>query len=84
VIKSKQVTVETLVEETVVTSDTLKCNVVEYSLIGFISGVVKKRQVRTVGKTCGIFAKAWSQWLTVESAFDLDLEYVCEGGCAYD
>jgi hypothetical protein len=58
------------------TCDTLKRKGTGYSLTGITSGVVKKRQVGKRGKTCGIFTKDWPEWLTVESAFDLDLDWV--------
>jgi hypothetical protein len=48
-----------------------------YSLTGITSGVVKKRPEGTSGKTCGLFAKDWPEWLTVESAFDVELSWVC-------
>jgi hypothetical protein len=48
-----------------------------YSLTGIISREVKKRAFRLKRKTCGIFAKDWPEWLTVEGAFHLDLEWVC-------
>jgi hypothetical protein len=38
---------------------------------------VKKRSFGLKRKTCGIFAKDWPEWLTVEGAFHLDLEWVC-------
>jgi hypothetical protein len=38
---------------------------------------VKKRAFGLKRKTCGMFAKDWSEWLTVKGAFDLDLEWVC-------
>jgi hypothetical protein len=47
-----------------------------YSLTGITSGVVKKRPEGTSGKTCGLFAKDWPEWLTVESAFDVELSWV--------
>jgi hypothetical protein len=45
-------------------------------LTGITSGVVKKRQVGIVEKKCDIFAHDWPTWLAVESAFDLDLEWM--------
>jgi hypothetical protein len=48
-----------------------------YSLMGITSGVVKKRPEGTSGKTCGLFAKDWPECLTVESAFDVELSWVC-------
>jgi hypothetical protein len=57
--------------------DTLKRKGIDYSLTGSTSGIVMKRQVGKSGKTCGIFAKAWPEWLTVESAFDMHLEWTC-------
>jgi hypothetical protein len=57
--------------------DTLKRTGICYSLTGITSGIVKKRQVGKSGNTCGIFAKDWPEWLTVESAFDMDLAWVC-------
>jgi hypothetical protein len=38
---------------------------------------VKKRTFGLKRKTCGIFAKDWPAWLTVEGAFDLDIDWVC-------
>jgi hypothetical protein len=38
---------------------------------------VKKRHEETSGKTCGLFAKDWPEWLTVESAFDVELSWLC-------
>jgi hypothetical protein len=51
--------------------------VICYSLNGITSRKVKKRQVGKRGKTCGIFAKDWPELLTVESAFDIYLAWVC-------
>jgi hypothetical protein len=48
-----------------------------YYLTGITSGEVKKRLFGLKRKTCGIFAKDWPEWLTVEGAFSLDLEWVC-------
>jgi hypothetical protein len=48
-----------------------------YSLTGITSGEVKKRSFGVKWKTCGIFTKDWPEWLTVEGAFDLDIEWVC-------
>jgi hypothetical protein len=48
-----------------------------YSLTGITSGEVKKRAFGLKRKTCGIFAEDWPEWLTVEGAFHLDLEWVC-------
>jgi hypothetical protein len=48
-----------------------------YSLTVITSGEVKKREFGLKRKTCGIFAKDWPEWLTVEGAFALDLEWVC-------
>jgi hypothetical protein len=45
--------------------------------MGITSGVVKKRHEGTSGKTCGLFAKDWPEWLTVESAFDVELSWLC-------
>jgi hypothetical protein len=59
--------------------DTLKRKGIGYSLIGITSGIVKTRQVGKSGKTCGIFAKYWPEWLMMDSAFDMDLECVCAG-----
>jgi hypothetical protein len=50
---------------------------VGYSLTGITLGVVKKRPAGTSGKTCGLFAKDWPEWLTVESAFDVEVSWVC-------
>jgi hypothetical protein len=38
---------------------------------------VKKRAFGLKRKTCGIFAKDWPEWFTVEGDFHLDLEWVC-------
>jgi hypothetical protein len=57
--------------------DTLKRKGIGYYLTGITSGIVKKRQVGESEKTCGIFAKAWPEWLTMESAFDMHLEWMC-------
>jgi hypothetical protein len=48
-----------------------------YSLTGITSGEVMKRAFGLKRKTCGIFAKDRPEWLTVEGAFHLDLEWVC-------
>jgi hypothetical protein len=48
-----------------------------YSLTGITSGEVKKRTFGLKRKTCGIVTKDWPEWLTVERAFDLDLDWVC-------
>jgi hypothetical protein len=48
-----------------------------YSLNGITSGGVKKQTFGVKRKTCGIFTKDWSEWLIVEGAFDLDLDWVC-------
>jgi hypothetical protein len=64
-------------EESDEPSDTLKRKGLGYSLTGITSGVVKTRQEGTSGKICGLFAKDWPEWLTVEGAFDLELGWVC-------
>jgi hypothetical protein len=56
---------------------TLQREQLGHSLTGITSGVVKKRPERASGKTCGLFAKDWPEWLTVESAFDVELTWVC-------
>jgi hypothetical protein len=45
--------------------------------MGITLGVVKKRPEGTSGKACGLFAKDWPDWLTVENAFDVELSWVC-------
>jgi hypothetical protein len=75
--KSYHVSLEAPVEEPAVTCENLKRKVIGSSLTGMTSGVVKKRHMGKSGKTCGILAKDWPEWLPVESAFDLDLEWVC-------
>jgi hypothetical protein len=75
--KPYHISLEAPEEESVVASDTLKRKRIDYSLTGITSGVVKKRQVGKSGKTCGIFAKDWPEWLMAESDFDLDLDWVC-------
>jgi hypothetical protein len=60
-----------------VADETRKCKGCGNSLTGITSGGVKKRQLCAERKVCGIFAKDWPEWLTVEGAFDLDLECVC-------
>jgi hypothetical protein len=67
---------EAPVEAYTTTGDTLKRKGIGYSLTGVTSGIVKKRQVGKIGKTCGIFAKDWPEWLMVESAFDMDVAWV--------
>jgi hypothetical protein len=71
------VTLETPEEEPLVTCDNLKRNDSGYPLPRIVSRVVKERQVGKSGNTCGIFAKDCPEWLMVESAFDLDLDWVC-------
>jgi hypothetical protein len=75
--KPYHVSLESTEEASAKAGDTLKCKGIGYSLTGITSGIVKQRQVRKSGKTCGIFAKDWPEWPTVESAFDVDLEWVC-------
>jgi hypothetical protein len=48
-----------------------------YSLTGITSGEVKTRTFGLKRTTGGIFTKDWPEWLTVEGAFDLDLNWVC-------
>jgi hypothetical protein len=48
-----------------------------YSLTGITSGELKKQTFELKRKTCHIFAKDWPKWLTVEGAFDFDLDWVC-------
>jgi hypothetical protein len=50
---------------------------ISYYLSGITSREAKKRTSRLKRKTCGIFTKDWPEWLTVEGAFDLDLDWVC-------
>jgi hypothetical protein len=38
---------------------------------------VKKRNEGTSGETCGHFAKDLPEWLTVKSAFDVELSWLC-------
>jgi hypothetical protein len=45
--------------------------------MGITSGAVKKRPEGTSEKMCGLFAKDWPEWLTLESAFDVELSWVC-------
>jgi hypothetical protein len=47
-----------------------------YSLTGITSGLVPKRARDNV-KTCGLFARDWPEWISVETAFHLDLDWVC-------
>jgi hypothetical protein len=48
-----------------------------YPLTGITSGGGGGRAFGPKQKICGIFAKDWPEWLTVESSFDLNLEWVC-------
>jgi hypothetical protein len=70
--KPYHVSLEARDEASAAAGDTLKRKGISYSLTGITSGIVKKRQVGRNGETCGIFAKDWPEWLTVESAFDMD------------
>jgi hypothetical protein len=45
----------------------------DYSLGGASSGFVLKRAEGELKKRGGIFARAWPEWLMVETAFNLDL-----------
>jgi hypothetical protein len=44
-----------------------------YSLTGITWGLMMKRSGGTSGKTFGLFDCDWIKWITVETAFDLDL-----------
>jgi hypothetical protein len=77
--KLYDVSLEALKEASADAGVSLKRKGIGYSLTGITSGIVKKRQVEKNGKTCGIFTKDWPEWLTVESAFDMDLACVCAG-----
>jgi hypothetical protein len=47
-----------------------------YSLTGITSGMVLTRARDSV-KTCGLFARDWPEWISVETAFHLDIDLVC-------
>jgi hypothetical protein len=76
-LKNHHVIVDASEEQLIDPSDTLQRKRLGYSLTGITSVVVKKRPEGTSGKTCGLFAKDWPEWLTVESAFDVELSWVC-------
>jgi hypothetical protein len=46
-----------------------------YSLTGIISGLAMKC-ARDSAKTCGLSARDWPEWISVETAFHLDLDWV--------
>jgi glutaredoxin 2 len=71
--KPHHVSLEAPEEALAEAGDTLKRKGIGYSLTKITSGIVKKRQFGKSGKTCGIFAKDWPEWLTMESAFDMNL-----------
>jgi hypothetical protein len=48
-----------------------------YSLTGITSGLVIKRTRVNSAKTCGLFTRDWPEWISVETAFHLDLDWVC-------
>jgi hypothetical protein len=76
-LKSYHVSLEASVVEPVIPDADKKRKGCGYSLTGITSREVKKRTFGVKRKTCGMFAKDWPEWLTVEGAFDLDLEWVC-------
>jgi hypothetical protein len=47
-----------------------------YSLTGITSGLVLKRARNSV-KTYGLFTRDWPEWILMETAFHLDLDWVC-------
>jgi hypothetical protein len=79
-LKLYHVSLEASVLEPVLSDADKKWKGFAYSLTGITSGEVKKRTSGVKQKTCGIFSKDWPEWLTVEGAFELDLDWVCEGG----
>jgi hypothetical protein len=81
--KPYHVSLEAPEEASAEASDTLKRKGIGYSLTGITSGILKKRQVGKNGKTCGNFAKDWTEWLAVESEFDMDLAWVCMQEATY-
>jgi hypothetical protein len=48
-----------------------------YSLNGINSGLVMKRTRVHNAKTSGLFARDWPEWISVETAFHLDLNWIC-------
>jgi hypothetical protein len=48
-----------------------------YSLTGITSGKVMKRTRVNSAKTRGLFTQDWPEWISVETAFHLDLHWVC-------
>lgn len=49
----------------------------DFSLGGLSSGFVVKRANGELKKSGGIFARTWPNWLTAETAFNLELEWIC-------
>jgi hypothetical protein len=75
--KPYHVSLEAPEEASAGAGDTLKRKGMGYSLTGITSGIVNNRQVGKIRKTCGIFTKDRPEWLMVESACDMDLDWVC-------
>jgi hypothetical protein len=50
----------------------------DYSLRGVTSGFVN-RQLEVVinSTTCGILARTWPKWLTIESILDMSITWIC-------
>jgi hypothetical protein len=49
----------------------------DYSFGGVSSGFLLKLAKGELRKRGGIFARTWPEWLTVETAFNLELEWIC-------
>jgi hypothetical protein len=76
-LKAYHVSLEAAIDTSAIPDADKKRKVFCYYLTGITSGEVKKRLFGLKQKTSGIFAKDWPEWLTVEGAFDLDLEWLC-------
>jgi hypothetical protein len=48
-----------------------------YCLGGVSSGFIQKRAKGELIKRSGILARTWAEWITVETAFNLELEWIC-------
>jgi hypothetical protein len=48
-----------------------------YSLTGITSWLVMERTRVKNAKTCGLFTRDWPERISVETAFHLDLDWVC-------
>jgi hypothetical protein len=49
----------------------------DYSLGGVSSGFVRKRAKGELKKHGGNFVRMWPEWIPVETAFNLELEWLC-------